>query len=457
VNAFSFSKKPIEVPLIKTKNRSIQTPIPAPGTESILANLDNYESRSMQGTVPLVWERAEGFNVFDLRGNKWIDFTSAIFIANIGHSNSQVIKAIREVLDKNLIHHFTYPSQIKARYYEKLVHFTKGEFDKAFLLSGGTEATEAALKLMRMNGQRIGKKKLGVISMEGSFHGRTLGAQLLGGIKAQKDWIGFADQDIFHIRFPYPWVLEEGTSPEEFLENELNELEGNGVCLETDICGVILETFQGWASLFYPKGFMKAIEAFCRKKKILLAMDEVQAGFARTGMKFGYQHYEIHPDLICCGKGMGSGVALSGVLGKREIMDIPEVGMMSSTNSANPIACAGGLATLEEILKNNLVEESRRKGLLLHGGLDKLKEKHPERVSYTFGKGMIAAILFKNPKTGEADPIFASRVSEACMQKGLLVVHTGRESIKIGPPLTISDDALLEGVEVLDEAIKEST
>ena len=87
MNAFSFSKKPIEVPLIKTKNRSIQTPIPAPGTESILANLDNYESRSMQGTVPLVWERAEGFNVFDMRGNKWIDFTSAIFIANIGHSN----------------------------------------------------------------------------------------------------------------------------------------------------------------------------------------------------------------------------------------------------------------------------------------------------------------------------------------------------------------------------------
>ena len=456
MSGYSFSRKPIEVPLVKTKNRSIQTQIPAPGTVDILAKLDNYESRSMQGTVPLVWERAQGFNVFDPKGNKWIDFTSAIFIANIGHSNPRFLKSIREVLENSLVHHFTYPSQIKAKYYEKLVQFTEGEFDKAFLLSGGTEATEAALKLMRMNGQRIGKKRLGIISMEGSFHGRTMGAQLIGGIKEQKEWMGFHDKDIFHMRFPYPWILEEGTSPEEFLKNELNNLEDNGVCLGTDICGFIFETFQGWASLFYPEGFMKVVETFCRTNKILLTMDEVQSGFARTGVKFGYQHYGIHPDLICCGKGMGSGVALSGVLGKREIMDIPNVGMMSSTNSANPIACAGGLATLEEILENNLVEEARRKGILLHSGLNNLKEKYPARISYVFGEGMIASVLFKNPETGEADSAFSSRIAESCMQKGLLVVHTGRESVKIGPPLTISDEALLEGMDVLDEAIKEN-
>ena len=157
MSGYSFSRKPIAVPLVKTKNRLIQTKIPAPGTEDILAKLDNYESRSMQGTVPLVWEHAEGFNVFDPKGNKWIDFTSTIFVANIGHSNSRLVKAIREVLDNNLVHHFTYPSQLRAQYYEKLIQFTDGEFDKAFLLSGGTEATEAALKLMRMNGQRLGK------------------------------------------------------------------------------------------------------------------------------------------------------------------------------------------------------------------------------------------------------------------------------------------------------------
>ena len=455
MSAYSFSRVPVKVPLVKTKNRSIQTKIPAPGTEDILIKLDNYESRSMQGTVPLVWESAYGFNVFDIKGNKWIDFTSAIFLTNIGHSNPRLLKAIRATLEKKLIHHFTYPSEIKARYYEQLVDFTEGEFDKAFLLSGGTEATEAVLKLIRMNGQRVGKKRLGVICMEGSFHGRTLGAQLLGGIDAQKEWIGFAEPDIFHIRFPYPWVLKGDISPEHFLINELSRLENNGICLETDISGVMLETFQGWGALFYPKSFVKAIETFCKKRKVLLAMDEVQAGFGRTGSKFGYQHYDVFPDLICCGKGMGSGVALSGVLGKREIMDIPEVGMMSSTNSANPIACAGGLATLEEILENDLVEEAQRKGVLLHGRLDKLKEKYNGRISYCAGKGLIAAILFKDPETEEPDSFFSSRVAEACMRKGLLVVHTGRESIKIGPPLTIPDDALLEGIDILDEAIAE--
>ena len=455
MSAYSFSRVPVKVPLVKTKNRSIQTKIPAPGTEDILIKLDNYESRSMQGTVPLVWESAYGFNVFDIKGNKWIDFTSAIFLTNIGHSNPRLLKAISATLEKKLIHHFTYPSEIKARYYEQLVGLTEGEFDKAFLLSGGTEATEAVLKLIRMNGQRIGKKRLGVICMEGSFHGRTLGAQLLGGIDAQKEWIGFAEPDIFHIRFPYPWVLKGDISPEHFLINELSRLENNGICLETDISGVMLETFQGWGALFYPKSFVKAIETFCKKRKVLLAMDEVQAGFGRTGSKFGYQHYDVFPDLICCGKGMGSGVALSGVLGKREIMDIPEVGMMSSTNSANPIACAGGLATLEEILENDLVAEAQRKGVLLHGRLDKLKEKYNGRISYCAGKGLIAAILFKDPETEEPDSFFSSRVAEACMRKGLLVVHTGRESIKIGPPLTIPDDALLEGIDILDEAIAE--
>lgn len=455
MSSFSFSKKPVNVPLIKTANRTIQTPIPAPGTDEILAKLSRHEARSMQGTVPLVWDRAQGFNVFDSMGNKWIDFTSAIFIANIGHSNLRLIKSIQEVLDQNLLHHFTYPSKIKATYHEKLIEFTEGEFDKAFLLSGGTEATEAALKLMRMNGQRIGKKRLGIISMEGSFHGRTLGSQLLGGIEPQKEWIGFSDPDIFHIRCPYPWVLEEYSSPKQFLKEELSKLEKNGACLETDICGVIMETFQGWASLFYPKSFMKDIESFCRINNILLTMDEVQAGFARTGKRFGYQHYEIKPDLITCGKGMGSGVALSGVLGKSEIMDIPEVGMMSSTNSANPIACAGGMATVEEILKNNLVVEAQRKGILFHKELNKLKDKYHENISYVFGKGMIASVLFKSAQTNKPDSLLSSIVAETCMQKGLLVVHTGRESVKMGPPLTISDDALLEGLSVLDEAIAE--
>ena len=181
----------------------------------------------------------------------------------------------------------------------------------------------------------------------------------------------------------------------------------------------------------------------------------MQAGFGRTGKKFGFQHYGVTPDLICCGKGMGGGVPLSGVLGRAAIMDLPDVGNMSSTHSANPLVCAAGLAVIEEIESRNLVAETARKGDLLFAALVGLQKRFPDRISHLLGRGLISAVLFKNPETGEADGPFTSRVAELCMQKGLLVVHTGRESIKIGPPLTITDEALLEGVSVLGEAIAE--
>ena len=136
-------------------------------------------------------------------------------------------------------------------------------------------------------------------------------------------------------------------------------------------------------------------------------------------------------------------------------MDLPSIGNMSSTHSANPLVCAAGLAVLEEIKEKDLVNVSKQKGDLLICELNKLKSKFPHRISHVLGKGLIAAILFQSPIDKRADSLFASMVSEKCMQKGLLVVHTGRESIKIGPPLVISEEALLEGVKVIDESIIE--
>jgi 4-aminobutyrate aminotransferase-like enzyme len=277
---------------------------------------------------------------------------------------------------------------------------------------------------------------------------------VMSGNLAQRDWIGFQDSDIHHIPFPYPGALN-GDSPQRFLEAGLDHLAASGIDLERDVCGFMLETFQGWGAVFYPKEFVQAIERLCHKKNILLAFDEMQAGFGRTGRRFGYQHYEVTPDLIACGKGMGGGVPLSGVLGKAEVMDLPDIGNMSSTHSANPLVCAAGLAVLEELEQRNLIDEATRKGELLFNGLRELQQRFPDRISDLLGKGLIAAVLFSNPETGSADGPFTSTVAERCMQKGLLVVHTGRESIKIGPPLTITDQALLEGVDVLGEAIEE--
>jgi 4-aminobutyrate aminotransferase-like enzyme len=307
---------------------------------------------------------------------------------------------------------------------------------------------------MRMHGQKQGKRRRGVICIEGNWHGRTMGAQMMSSNLAQREWIGYQDADIHHIPFPYPWVLN-GHSAEDFLNAALDRLTAAGIDLALDVCGFMLETFQGWGAVFYPEDFVQAIERVCRKNGILLTFDEMQAGFGRTGRAFGFQHYGVMPDLICCGKGMGGGVSLSGVLGRAEIMDLPDVGNMSSTHSANPLVCAAGLAVLEELEERNLVVDAARKGKLLFVALERLQERFPDRISRLLGKGLIAAVLFRNPQNGEADGAFTSRVAERCMQKGLLVVHTGRESIKIGPPLTIADGALLEGVDVLGEAIAE--
>ena len=452
--AQTFSRQPKPVPPVKTRNRLIHTPIPTSGTKEVLEKLDAFESRSMHGQLPLVWHRATDFSIYDAAGNRWIDFTSMIFVANVGHSNQRVTEAMKAALDSPLYGCYAYPNETRARYMKKLVEFAGPPFEKAFLLSAGTEATEAVLKLTRMEAQRQGKRRRGVVCIEGNWHGRTLGAQMMSSNVAQREWIGYQDADIHHIPFPYPWVLK-GRSGADFLKESLTKLTDAGIDLAKDVGGFMLETFQGWGAVFYPADYVQEIERLCRKNGILLAFDEMQAGFGRTGRAFGYQHYGVTPDLIACGKGMGGGVPLSGVVGRAAIMDLPEIGNMSSTHSANPLVCAAGLAVIAELEDRNLVAEAARKGELLFDALHKLEARFPDRISWVFGRGLIAAVLFANPKTGKPDGPFTSRVAERCMQKGLLVVHTGRESIKIGPPLTITDEALLEGVDVLGESIAE--
>jgi 4-aminobutyrate aminotransferase-like enzyme len=454
MSSYKFSRMPINVPKVHTKNRFINTPIPAPGTKESLILLEQYESRSMQGQIPIIWDKAEDFSIYDKHGNKWIDFTSTIFVANVGHGNQHVCNAVKDVLEKPLLHTYAYVNEERVRYHKKLVEFAGPPFEKAFLLSAGTESTEAALKLMRMNGKKIGKRRLGIICIEGNWHGRTLGAQMMSGNPSEKEWIGYHDPNIHHIPFPYPWALN-GKTGAEFLEMGLGNLQKSGIDLENDICGFMLETFQGWGAVFYPKEFVQAIEDICIKNNILLTFDEMQSGFARTGMKFGFEHYEVQADLLCCGKGIASGFPLSAVIGTAEIMDLPEVGNMSSTHSANPFVCATGMATLEEIERLDLVNETDRKGLIFHQKLNELKKKYSNNISYVLGKGLIAALIFKLPNTSEPDTLLPSIITEKAMQKGLLVVHTGREAIKLGPPLTITDEALSEGLEVLDESIGE--
>lgn len=450
-----FSHTPVQVPQIRTQYRTICTPIPVPESLPILQTIYDCESRSMHGQLPVVWDRAEGFQVHDAWGNTWIDFTSTIFVTNAGHAHPRIVQGIQSILERPLLHTYTYATKERADYLRELIRVTPAQFEKAFLLSAGTEATECGLKLMRLHAARVGKRRPGILCFEGNWHGRTMGSQMMSWNPAQKEWIGHHDPHIFHLPFPYPWREEAMNDPAAYFDRALAEL-----CAKEDLdpaqdfCGVMMETFQGWGAVFYPPEFVQAVEKFCRANGVLLTFDEMQSGFGRTGTLFGYMHYGVEPDLLCCGKGAASGVPLALVLGSAELMDLPDIGSMSSTHSANPLVCAAGLANLQALIGDGIIERAVTLGERLHVGLEAIRREVPSHLAHVLGRGMVAALVFKSPQ-GEPLSFLCDAICEEAMRRGLLLVHTGRESIKVAPPLCISEEALAEGLSVLREIIVE--
>lgn len=456
---FDFARTPVDVPRVETAFRKIMTAIPVPDSIPILDSLYRYESRSMHGQMPIVWDRAKDFQVFDKWGNCWIDFTSTIFVANAGHANPRIVSALRDTLDKDLLHTYTYASEIRARFLEALIERTPEELEKAYLVSAGTEASETVVKLMRLYATSQNKKRPGVIAFDGSFHGRTMGAAQISGTSSARTWMGFEDPNVHHLPFPYPWdenglqINENGTVR---FERDVDTLQARGINPATDIGGIMFESYIGWSAAFFPTDYVQAWSVFARANDFLVAFDEIQAGFGRTGKLFAYQHYGVTPDLICCGKGISSSLPLAAVLGRAGVMDLPDVGSMSSTHSANPLSCAAGLANLDVLHDEGLVEQSAAKGVLLHNRLLELQRRYPDHISHVLGKGLLAAILITDPAKADESGRLASRICETALRKGLLLVHTGRESIKMGPPLGIPEDALMEGLDVLEEALSET-
>ena len=186
----------------------------------------------------------------------------------------------------------------------------------------------------------------------------------------------------------------------------------------------------------------------------MIIFDEIQAGFGRTGKLFAFEHYEIKPDLVCCGKGISSSLPLSAVLGRAELLNLDS--SLNSTHGGNPICCAATLASLEVLEEEDLVKEANRKGNILETELKKIQTKYSDIIERISGKGLVYAIHLRDLKTKKLDIELGDLVIEKSMQKGVILVRTGSGTIKIGPPLTIPDDALLEGIKVIDDAIKES-
>jgi len=453
VTTFTFNLEPRKVPAVSSKYRVIKTPIPVPESLPLLQKIKQYESENAVEQLPVVWDRAKGHQIFDSWGNVWIDFTSSIFVTNSGHACDYVTKRVLDCINAPLFQSYYYPTEIRGKFLEKLISSTPPNFEKAIILSVGTEATERAMKIARIRGVCMHKKKNILVAGMGNYHGKTMGAQMLSGQPKDKEWIGYHDPNIAHLPFPYPWVLDEFKgNGEELFYIHLDQLRENGVVLE-NIAAFFVESFQGWGAIFYPVDYIKAMRKWASMNSTLLVFDEIQAGFGRTGKLFAYEHYDVEADLVICGKGISGSLPLSAVLGSGELIELDAE--YTSTHGGNPLACAAGLGNLEAFEKLDLVNEAARKEHIMRDVIDRWKEKFPNRIGRVLGKGLLFGVFITDDNTGSLDQDLTNRICERAMEKGVFSICTGRGTLKIGPPLTIPDDALRDGLLVYEECFEE--
>jgi len=447
---------PVDVKPVNTKNRTIKTMLPHPDSIPLLEKLREAEPIAMEGQPPIVWDRAEGATVWDPYGNKWIDFSSGVLITNAGHGRKEMRDAIAQVAQHGLLTTYCFPNAPRAELVSLLQTVAPRKDDKIMLVSTGSEAIEICIKLTReYSRSKFGHKKDVFITFNNAFHGRTLGSQLAGGIPGLKTWIGYNDQHFFQVPFPDGGVR----SPKEaddfgYFEKALKDA---GID-PSRVCGVMTETYQGGNSSFAPAGYIQKLRTWCDKNNALLIMDEVQAGFGRTGKFWGFEHYGITPDLIACGKGISGALPLSGVIGRREIMDQFPPGSMTSTHSGNPICAAAALASLKLILKEKLHERAAQLESILQGGCERIRERFKDVILAHHGKGLVASLHCVKPGTTEPDGKFAWLVVQRAVESGLMLfspVGFAGASVKLSPPLCIEEDALKEGMQVLEDAFEQ--
>ncbi|HVW83693.1 MAG TPA: aspartate aminotransferase family protein [Bryobacteraceae bacterium] len=438
---------------METSFRRIASPFPPPEGTPVLEMLRRIEPVAMQGQPPVIWDRAEGFQVFDRWGNRWIDWSSGVLITNAGHGRKEIAEAIERQAASHLLTNYCFPSEIRARLVEKLSSILPEPLKKVFLLTTGSETVECAIKLCRFWGLKHGGRlKHVIVSFHHAFHGRTLGAQQAGGIPPLKEWIVNLDPGFVQIPFPDGWRTRD-TSFEGF-ERALRE---NGV-EPANVAGVVMETYQGGSAAFAPVEYMKALRQWCSGHKALLVLDEVQAGFGRTGTLFGWEHDGILPELACFGKGISRSLPLSAVAGRADVMDLPAPNSMTSTHTGNPVSCAAALASIDLVLNEDLAGKARRMGTILQAELASLQRRFP-RIGRIEGKGLVAGVSCIQQGSHEPDGDLAWRVVERCIEKGVLMfapVGYGGGTIKISPPLVITEEALRESLAAFADAFAES-
>lgn len=447
-----YSLVPTEIAPVHTKFRCIKTKLPVPESLPIFDLFAKYEPVSMQGQPPVIIDRAEGFQVYDRFGNMWLDWSSGVLISNIGHGNVDVRNELKAVIDRPLLSTYVFRHELRAELARMLCKTVPYENYLTFLLSTGSEATENCIKLAKTYGMKTyGPDKKYFITFTNAFHGRTYGAQLAGGMDGSKTWMGDLDPTFVQVPFPDGYRNKD-LSFDLFLKT----LEEKGIKGD-QVCGVMSETFQGVGPHFFPTEYIQKLETWCRKFDALLIMDEVQAGFGRTGKWYAFEHYGIKPDLIACGKGISGSLPLSAVIGRADVMNLYAPGSMTSTHSGSPLPVAAAIANIKALKQGNCLENAVKLGAVLKQKLEELHETYPKHIGHVTALGLVGGMQIVQPDTFEPDPDTALRLNEECFRKGLLMfapVGAHGECIKIAPPLIISEEALMEGLSVLQEVCK---
>ncbi len=448
--AFKFNLQQRNVKKILTKNRIIKTKIPTKNTIKVLKKLKNFEGNNAIEQLPVVWDRAIDSFIIDKDGNKWIDFTSSIFVNNCGHGDKNIIKNIKNIISRPLLHSYYYPTEIKKKFLEKLIKITPRNLNKAILLSAGTEATERAIKISKIFGQKGKIKKNLIIGWSGNYHGKTLNAQMVSGAPNDHKWIDNFDKNIIHLPFPFPWEMKKNVDGKKLFNQHIVSLKKKYNIKK--ISAFFVESFQGWGAIFYPKSYIQELRKFCNQNNSLLVFDEIQAGFFRTGKLFGYQNYGVKADLVICGKGISGSLPLSAVLGESRLINLDS--NYTSTHGGHPVCCAAALGNLETLTSQKILKNISKCEKIFNDRFRKWKKKF-KQVKYTLGKGMIHGVfIFKDGGT-LLDEYLVNKICEKAMEKGVFSICTGRGTLKLGPPVSINPDVLKEGLDVYEDCMTE--
>ena len=370
---------------------------------------------------PVTIEKGKGSHVWDVDGKEYIDCMGGYGVALVGHQNERVVKAIKEQVDKIITVHSSLYNKTREEFLKILIGLAPKNLTQVHLNNSGAEAVEAAIKFAR---KFTGKK--GMVAMKGSYHGKSFGALSL----------------TFNPKYKKAFQpLVEKVSFASY-----GDIESLREVVEDDTAFVILEPIQGESGIIVPPdGFLQEVRKLCDEKGILLIFDEIQAGLGRTGRLWACEHWNTSPDIMCLAKGIAGGVPMGATLVRRDILDVISKGEHSSTFGGNPLSCAAGIAALKALTEDGLVENSENMGKIFREGLEKLKEKH-SIIREIRGKGLMIGVEMKF----EVRDILMNLIKE-----GVLMLYSGRNILRILPPLVISEEDITKVLQSLDSVLSE--